>query len=90
MTPACSSDGGTLFDHGGAQVLLERLEVEQDGLLRHQDEVELCPYIMETLDLDSEVLQHLKKKEVGLENGKENLSPLGHTHLTSLGVGLIC
>lgn len=63
VTPARSSYSVTLSGHGWAQVLLERLEVEEDGVLRHQDEVELGPYITETLNFNSEVLQHLKKKE---------------------------
>lgn len=62
MTPACSSDSATLSDHGGVQVLLERLEVEEDGLLRQQEETELGPHIRETLNFNSEVLQHLKKR----------------------------
>lgn len=66
------------------------MEVEEDGLLRHQDEVELGPHIMETLDFNSKVLQHLKEEEVALGNVKEYLSPLGHTHLTAVVTGLIC
>lgn len=65
MTPACSSYSVTLSGHGWARVLLERLEVEEDGLLRYQDEAELGPHLTETLDFNSEVLQHLKKKEAG-------------------------
>lgn len=62
VTPPCSSDSATLSDCVGAQVLLERLEVEEDGLLRHQDKAELGPHIRETLNFNSEVLQHLKKR----------------------------
>lgn len=54
VTPACSSHSVALSGH--RWVLLERLEVEEDGLLRHQDETELGPHITETLDFNSEVL----------------------------------
>lgn len=62
MTPACSSDSATLCDHGCAHDLLERLEVEEDGLLGQQDKAELGSHIREILNFNSEVLQHLKKR----------------------------
>lgn len=59
---------GPLLSLRGA-VLPEGPEAEEDGLLGHQDEVELGAHVLQLLELHLEVLQELRERERRLGRG---------------------
>ena len=64
-------------------ILIEGPENKEDGLVRHQDEVEYGVHITEVLQFNLEVLQNLKRMSGGLR-GEAGRSYLPQTRLIRL------
>lgn len=72
----------TLSQSSLGQVQGEGPESEENGLVRHQDEVECCAHVIEMLDFNSEVLQNLRRRGDGLSDKWREPIPRGPDSFT--------